>query len=149
MEFDGTLRNIQLILSLMILGLCVFGGVTLLAHPRRSRAKSILGAGMLLWAVLIVFRLAVNPWLDSSKPLFQPLILIIGGFGMAVTTCYIIEILRPGFLTFRRFILFLSPVIVCSLLSEFITFTVGKCRFITAREICSPSPISTYCSGVR
>lgn len=116
MEFDGTLRNIQLILSLMILGLCVFGGVTLLAHPRRSRAKSILGAGMLLWAVLIVFRLAVNPWLDSSKPLFQPLILIIGGFGMAVTTCYIIEILRPGFLTFRRFILFLSPVIVCSLL---------------------------------
>ena len=45
MEFDGTLRNIQLILSLMILGLCVFGGVTLLAHPRRSRAKSILGAG--------------------------------------------------------------------------------------------------------
>ena len=48
MEFDGTLRNIQLILSLMILGLCVFGGVTLLAHPRRSRAKSILGAGMLL-----------------------------------------------------------------------------------------------------
>ena len=78
MEFDGTLRNIQLILSLMILGLCVFGGVTLLAHPRRSRAKSILGAGMLLWAVLIVFRLAVNPWLDSSKPLFQPLILIIG-----------------------------------------------------------------------
>ena len=95
MEFDGTLRNIQLILSLMILGLCVFGGVTLLAHPRRSRAKSILGAGMLLWAMLIVFRLAVNPWLDSSKPLFQPLILIIGGFGMAVTTCYIIEIQRP------------------------------------------------------
>ena len=116
MEFDGTLRNIQLILSLMILGLCVFGGVTLLAHPRRSRAKSILGAGMLLWGGLIVFRVAGNPWLDSSKPLFQPLILIIGGFGMAVTTCYIIEILRPGFLTFRRFILFLSPVIVCSLL---------------------------------
>ena len=26
MEFDGTLRNIQLILSLMILGLCVFVG---------------------------------------------------------------------------------------------------------------------------
>ncbi len=29
MEFDGTLRNIQLILSLMILGLSVFGGITM------------------------------------------------------------------------------------------------------------------------
>ena len=100
----------------MILSLCIFGGITLLVHPRRTKAKSILGASMLFWALLIILRLTVNPFLDNTKSLFQPTILIMGAFVMATTTCYIIEILRPGFLTFRRFFLFISPAIVCSLL---------------------------------
>lgn len=113
---EDMLRNIQLLLSVMILSLCIFGGITLLVHPRRSKAKSILGAGMLFWALLIVFRLLVNPFPDADGTLFQPIVIVIGGFGMAVTTCYVIEVLRPGFLTFRRLFLFLSPMIVCSLL---------------------------------
>lgn len=110
------LTNVQLILSLMILSLCLFGGITLLAHPRRSKAKFILGASMLFWGALIILRLAINPFLDCTKMLFQPMILITGSFVMGTTSCYVIEILRPGYLTFRRFSLFLSPAIVCSLL---------------------------------
>ena len=100
----------------MILSLCVFGGITLLAHPRRSKAKFILGASMLFWGVLIILRLSFNPFLDCAKTLFQPMILITGSIVMATTTCYVIEVLRPGYLTFRRFCLFISPAIVCSLL---------------------------------
>lgn len=74
------LKNIQLILSLMILSLCIFGGITLIAHPQRSKPKLILGTSMLFWALLICIRIFINPFLDDSKALFQPVILIIGSF---------------------------------------------------------------------
>lgn len=121
------LKNVQLILSLMILCQCLFGGITLLAHPKRSNAKFILGSSMLFWALLIMMRLLINPFLDNTKTLFQPMILITGGFVMATTTCYIIEILRPGFLTLKRFFVFLSPAIICSLLFG--------CYYIYRRQI--------------
>lgn len=70
---------------------------------------------MLFWALLISIRLIMNPFLDNAKTLFQPLVLITGSYVMATTTCYIIEILRPGYLTFKRFCIFVSPAIVCSL----------------------------------
>ena len=105
------LKNIQLILSLMIFSLCIFGGITLLAHPQRSKPKSILGLSMLFWSILICVRIIINPLLDDTKTLFQPIILITGAFVMATTTCYIIEILRPGYLTFKRFCIFISPAI--------------------------------------
>lgn len=62
---------IQLILSLMILSLCVFGGITLLAHPRRSKAKFILGASMLFWGVLIILRLSFNPFWIAPRLFFN------------------------------------------------------------------------------
>lgn len=110
------LKNIQLILSLMILSLCIFGGITLIAHPQRSKPKLILGTSMLFWALLICIRIFINPFLDDSKALFQPVILITGTFVMATTTCYIIEILRPGYLSLKRFGIFISPAIISSCL---------------------------------
>ena len=109
------LKNIQLILSLMILSLCIFGGITLIAHPQHSKAKFILGLSMLFWALLISIRLIINPFLDNTA-LFQPIVLITGSYVMATTTCYIIEILRPGYLTFKRFCFFISPAIGFTLL---------------------------------
>lgn len=40
------LDQIQLLLSLEVLGFCVFGGVTLLLRSRDNRAKRILGGSM-------------------------------------------------------------------------------------------------------
>lgn len=131
----------------MILSLCVFGGITLLAHPRRSKAKFILGASMLFWGVLIILRLSFNPFLDCAKTLFQPMILITGSIVMATTTCYVIEVLRPGYLTFRRFCLFISPAIVCSLLLDAITYVHLRRKRIITCTICFCFRIPTSFCG--
>jgi putative transcriptional regulator, araC family len=109
----------------MIFSLCIFGGITLLAHPQRSKPKFILGSSMLFWSILICIRLIINPLLDDTKTLFQPIILITGSFVMATTTCYIIEILRPGYLTFKRFCIFISPAITSAFLGCFYAYRKG------------------------
>ena len=50
------LDKIQFLLSLQILGFCVFGGITLLLRARENRAKQILGWSMLLWAFFLPVR---------------------------------------------------------------------------------------------
>ena len=54
------LDKIQFLLSLQILGFCVFGGITLLLRARENRAKQILGWSMLLWAFLAAVRVSVK-----------------------------------------------------------------------------------------
>lgn len=61
------LDKIQFLLSLQILGFCVFGGITLLLRARENRAKQILGWSMLLWAFLAAVRVSVNLYLEDSK----------------------------------------------------------------------------------
>lgn len=109
------LDKIQFLLSLQIVGFCVFGGVTLLLRARDNRAKRILGGSMLMWAFLAVVRVSVNLYLHESKEAFHPDILIVGCFVVASLACYVIEVLRPGYLTRRRFWLFISPVMAVSL----------------------------------
>lgn len=101
----------------MIFSLCIFGGITLLLHSNRNRAKVILACSMLFWALLIGAQLAINCSSENSSVLFQPEILIIGGFVTASTTCYVIEVLRPRYLTLRRFIIFFFPFIVIAALT--------------------------------
>ena len=54
------LDKIQFLLSLQIIGFCIFGGATLLLRAGDNRAKRILGGGMFLWAFLAAIRLSVN-----------------------------------------------------------------------------------------
>lgn len=45
------LDKIQFLLSLQILGFCVFGGITLLLRARENRAKQILGVEYVIMGV--------------------------------------------------------------------------------------------------
>lgn len=106
------LDKIQFLLSLQIIGFCVFGGTTLLLRAGENRAKKILGWGMYSWAIMAVVRLSVNLYLHEAKEAFHPDVLIIGALVTATLACYVIEVLRPGYLTCRRFLVFISPVVV-------------------------------------
>lgn len=107
--------KIQFLLSIQIIGICIFGGVTLLLRSGDNRAKKILGWDMFLWAFLAIIRLSVNLFLRESKEAFHPDILLMGALVTATLACYVIEVLRPGYLTCRRFFLFISPVAFCGL----------------------------------
>ena len=102
------LDKIQFLLSLQIIGFCIFGGATLLLRAGDNRAKRILGWGMFLWAFLAAIRLSVNLYLHKPKEAFHPDILIMGALVTATLACYVIEVLRPGFLTCKRFFLFIK-----------------------------------------
>ena len=104
------LDKIQFLLSLQILGFCVFGGITLLLRARENRAKQILGWCMLLWAFLAAVRVSVNLYLEDSKEIFHPDVLIMGCIVVATLACYVIEVLRPCYMTVRRFFIFTSPI---------------------------------------
>lgn len=104
------LDKIQFLLSLQILGFCVFGGITLLLRARENRAKQILGWSMLLWAFLAAVRVSVNLYLEDSKEIFHPDVLIMGCIVVATLACYVIEVLRPCYMTVRRFFIFTSPI---------------------------------------
>lgn len=110
------LDKIQFLLSLQIIGFCIFGGTTLLLRAGENRAKRILGWGMYLWAFLSIVRVSVNLYLDEGKEAFHPDILILGNFVTATLACYVIEVLRPGYLTLKRFSVFLSPITVSGLI---------------------------------
>lgn len=118
--------KIQFLLSLQILGFCVFGGTTLLLRAHDNRAKQILGGGMFLWAFLTGVRLSVNLYVDETKEAFQPDVLLIGCFVTATLACYVIEVLRPGFLTLKRFLLFVSPIFLFGLFYLGYRFTGGE-----------------------
>lgn len=108
--------KIQFLLSLQIIGFCIFGGTTLLLRAHDNRAKKILGWGMYLWAFLSITRVSVNLYLQESKEAFHPDILILGNFVTATLACYVIEVLRPGYLTKKRFFIFISPIIFSALI---------------------------------
>lgn len=94
------------------MGFCVFGGLTLLFRAHENRAKRILGWSMLLWALMTVVRVSVNLYLRDSKEMFHPDILLTGCIVTASLACYVIEVLRPGYLTLRRFFMIISPILL-------------------------------------
>lgn len=109
------LDRVQLILSLQVFCLCIFGGMTLLLRARENRAKRILGWSMFLWAFLAGVRLSVNWYIGERKEAFNQDILITGCLVTASLACYVIEVIRPGYLTLKRFATFISPVFIGSL----------------------------------
>lgn len=106
------LEKIQFLLSMQIIGLCILGGIMMLLRSFGNRARHILGWSMIMWAVLAVIRNIVNFYLHDAKEAFHPDVLIASCFVVACLAAYVIEKLRPGYLTFKRFSIFLSPVII-------------------------------------
>ena len=106
------LDKIQFLLSMQIIGLCVLGGIMMLLRSFGNRARLILAWSMIMWALMAVIRISVNSYVDEVKQAFHPDVLIASCFVTACLASYVIEKLRPGFLTFRRFAVFLSPVVI-------------------------------------
>lgn len=106
------LDKIQLLLSMQIIGLCVLGGIMMLLRSFGNRARLILGWSMIMWALMAAIRISVNSYVDEAKEALHPDVLIASCFVVACLACYVIEKLRPGYLTLKRFSLFLSPVII-------------------------------------
>ncbi|MBB4621817.1 AraC family transcriptional regulator [Parabacteroides faecis] len=106
------LDKIQFLLSMQIIGLCVLGGIMMLLRSFGNRARLILAWSMIMWALMAVIRISVNSYVDEVKEAFHPDVLIASCFVTACLASYVIEKLRPGFLTFRRFAVFLSPVVI-------------------------------------
>lgn len=106
------LDKIQFLLSMQIIGLCVLGGIMMLLRSFGNRARLILAWSMIMWALMAVIRISVNSYVDEVKEAFLPDVLIASCFVTACLASYVIEKLRPGFLTFRRFAVFLSPVVI-------------------------------------
>lgn len=104
------LDEIQFLLSMQIIGLCVLGGLMMLLRAFGDRARLILGWSMIMWAAMAVIRISVNSYVGEMKEAFHPDVLIASCIVSACLACYVIEKLRPGYLTFKRFVLFLSPV---------------------------------------
>lgn len=106
------LDKIQFLLSMQIIGLCVLGGIMMLLRSFGNRARLILAWSMIMWALMAVIRISVNSHLDVAKEAFHPDVLIASCLVTACLASYVIEKLRPGFLTLRRFAVFLSPVVI-------------------------------------
>ncbi len=106
------LDKIQFLLSMQIIGLCVLGGIMMLLRSFGNRARLILAWSMIMWALMAVIRISVNSYVDEAKEAFHPDILIASCLVTACLACYVIEKLRSGFLTLRRFSVFLSPVVI-------------------------------------
>lgn len=106
------LDKIQFLLSMQIIGLCVLGGIMMLLRSFGNRARLILAWSIIMWALMAVIRISVNSYVDEAKEAFHPDILIASCLVTACLACYVIEKLRPGFLTLRRFAVFLSPVVI-------------------------------------
>lgn len=127
--------KIQFLLSLLIMVFCVFGGVTLLLRAHENKAKRILGWSMLLWASMTIVRVSVNIYLQDAKEMFHPDILIMGCIVTASLACYVVEVLRPGYLTLWRFFLFVIPVLLLSLSFGIYRFSGGVVhRYYTIPE---------------
>lgn len=106
------LDKIQFLLSMQIIGLCILGGIMMLLRSFGNRARHILGWSMIMWALMAVIRISINSYVDDVKVTFHPDVLIASCFVTACLDCYVIEKLRPGFLTIKRFAVFLSPVVI-------------------------------------
>lgn len=105
------LDKIQFILSFQIIGICVFGGIMMLLRAFGNRPRLILGWSMIMWAIMSAIRLSVNFYIHEVKETFHPDILIASSVVVACLACYVIEMLRPGYLTLKRFLLFMLPII--------------------------------------
>lgn len=106
------LDKIQFLLGMQIIGLCVLGGIMMLLRSFGNRARHILGWSMIMWALMAVIRISVNSYVNETKEAFHPDVLIASCFVTACLASYVIEKLRPGFLTLKRFAIFLSPVVI-------------------------------------
>lgn len=92
--------------------ICLVGSVFLFLRSPGNRSRRILGAIMFVWALgflgQLMSMLADNRvFIERDK--FSPFTLIFGNCSILIVMYYLIELLRPGWINFRRGILMALP----------------------------------------
>ncbi len=110
------MENILKTLTPAVLGMLSLGAVLLFCRIRGNRARRMLAWALLMAAVFFLFQVVnqtLNRPLFLRRDFFSPSSLIIGNIVALVILPYTIEVLKPGWLTWRRGLLAALPFLGC------------------------------------
>ena len=96
--------------------LCLSNGIILLLHSKNNKASRTLAYVILLWGVVYAYRMAafyVNIY-PESYGIFRSNVLIIGIIYTFMMVLFPMQVLIPGWLNWKRFLLLFTPILVVS-----------------------------------
>lgn len=109
--------------------ICLGGAALLFLSSNHSRSRRFLAYIMLAWGLAYAARVAgiLLGTMDYMKtPLLAPFLLIGGNLYVIILLCYPLEVLRPGWLNMRRFLLLLSPYLGIVAIYYLVLFLLGE-----------------------
>ncbi len=112
------MENLVYLQNVMSLGFFALGCVFLFLRMRGNRARKILAFVVLFWTLDYLIRILRINLLGESiliDDFFSPVALIIGSFLVITNIPFVYEIVRPGWLTWKRGFYLLLPWLFCSL----------------------------------
>lgn len=109
--------------------ICLGGAVLLLLSSKNSRSRRLLAYIMLAWGLAYALRtigIVLGTMNYMETPLLAPFLLIGGNLYVIILLCYPVEVLRPGWLNARRFLLLLSPYLAIVAVYYAVMFLLGE-----------------------
>lgn len=96
------------------LAICYFSAFLLWMHAGRVRSRKLLALLLLVWGIYCTMPLIVSltGCLTSGHRVLLPFALILGNLAVIVATCYIVEAVRPGWLTLRQVLIWSAPFLL-------------------------------------
>lgn len=95
--------------------ICLGGSIVLFLRSENIRSRRLLAFIMMMWGVAysVIITGILSGTIDRVKTSFlSPSILILGNLYVIITMCYPMEVLRPGWLNLKRFLVLISPYAV-------------------------------------
>ena len=122
------MNNLVAISTTFAAGICMLGAVMLLFHPERSRSRTILGLIMLLWGGCYGFLAwkRLLPGTVDSQAIFSPFTIELGNVFIIITMTYLIELFRPGWLSWIKLLKISAPMLVVMFLYHGILSLTGQ-----------------------
>ena len=102
------------------MAICFFSAFLLRMHAEQIRSRKFLAALMFTWGI-IYFVMLLSILTDQgdsvphSRGVASPFSILMGNFAVIVTTFYVVEVVRPGWLTWMRVLLWFVPFIIITL----------------------------------
>ena len=102
-------------LVLMITVVCTWGAFALFRQSSRNRARLFVATSLLIWAVPYLLRVIRNlfglPFEGYGPPLYPPMCFAVLYFNLVLLP-YPVELIRPGWLTWRRGFFLAIPALI-------------------------------------
>ncbi|MDF9829242.1 helix-turn-helix domain-containing protein [Parabacteroides sp. PF5-6] len=95
--------------------MCLYSAFLQFMQSRHSRSRRVLGWVMVLWSLSYLSGLMLLLRGGEGSPdsgVMRPYSLTVGTFAVFITTCYVFEVLRPGWITLRRGLALFSPYLL-------------------------------------